>query len=131
MFVAGGISGMTGFGVGTVGSIALAILVGPKAAVILLSILTSFASGAQVVKFRYELPVVRSLVWLATLATLNVYDWSIVAASLGLLVPTFCGQMTGFWLQGRIPKHIFERLVLALLAVAAGYLIYRGVLSAL
>jgi uncharacterized membrane protein YfcA len=237
MFVAGGVSGLTGFGVGTVGSISLAILVGPKPAVILLSILTSFAAGAQVFKFRYELPAVRRLVWLlataligaiagsylllwlsysvlatlvgsftliyvlislsgfrpsvgqrterllspvlglaagvinstvgssgpvlgpyllalglspaafavaistaflvmgivrlATLASLNVYTWSVVAAALGLLVPTFCGQLTGFWLQTRVPKHIFERVVLALLALAAGYLVYKGVASAL
>ncbi|HLQ32623.1 MAG TPA: sulfite exporter TauE/SafE family protein [Chloroflexota bacterium] len=237
MLVAGGISGMTGFGVGVVGSISLAILVGPKAAVILLSILSSFASGAQVVKFRRELPVVRRLMWLlaaalvgaiagsylllrlsytvlatllgaftlvyvvisliglrprvseraerllspvvglvagvvnstvgssgpvlgpymlalgltpaafiislsstffvmgvvrmVTLAALDVYTWPVVAAGFGLLVPTFCGQLAGFWLQSRVPRHVFERLVLALLAVAASYLVYRGVLSAL
>jgi hypothetical protein len=30
-----------------------------------------------------------------------------------------------------VPKHIFERVVLALLAVAAGYLVYKGVASAM
>lgn len=232
MFVAGSISGMTGFGVGVVGSISLAIIVGPKLAVILLSILSSFASAAQVVKFRHELSAVRRLMWLiagafvgalvgsyllvwvpstslalllgtvtlayvavslsgykpsiaakterllspavglaagvinstvgssgpvlgpymlalglapsafiislsttffvmgvvrlATLAALDVYTWSIVAAGLALLVPTFTGQLAGFWLQSRIPKYVFERLVLVLLAIAAGYLLFRA-----
>jgi uncharacterized membrane protein YfcA len=235
MFVAGSISGMTGFGVGVVGSISLAILVGPKLAVILLSILSSFASATQVIKFRHELPTVRRLIWLLagalvgavigsyllvwlpytalalllggftltyvvvtlsgfkprvaagvervlspavgllagvinstigssgpvlgpymlalglapsafiialstsfflmglvrliTLATLDVYTWSIVAAGLGLLVPTFTGQLAGFWLQSRVPKHIFERLVLAMLALAASYLLVRGFIT--
>ncbi len=237
MFVAGSISGMTGFGVGVVGSISLAILVGPKLAVILLSILSSFASAAQVIKFRRELPVVRRLIWLLggalvgavigsyllvwlpytvlalllgsftlvyvvvalsgfkptvaagvervlspavglvagvinstvgssgpvlgpymlalglapsgfiialstsffvmgvvrliTLAALDVYTWSIVAAGLALLVPTFTGQLAGFWLQSRVPKHVFERLVLAMLAIAASYLLFRGIQTAL
>ena len=237
MFVAGGISGMTGFGVGIVGSISLAILVGPKLAVILLSILSSFTATAQVVKFRADLPVVRRLVWLLaaallgaiagsfllvwlpyavlalllgaftltyvavsvsgfrprasehaervlspvigllagvinstvgssgpvlgpyllalgltpeafitsisvafltmgvvrviTLAALAQYTWPIVAAGLSLLAPTFLGQLVGFWLQKRVAKEVFERLVLALLAVAAGYLVFRGVRAAL
>jgi len=236
MFLAGCISGMTGFGVGIVGSISLAVVVGPKPAVILLSILSSFTASTQVVKFRRELPVVRRLTWLlaaalvgavigsylliwlpytvlgtllgtfaltyvvvsvvgfrpsvsdraervlsptvglvagivnstvgssgpvlgpyllalgltpagfiislsvaflvtgvvrvVTLAALGQYTLPVVAAGLGLLVPTFLGQLTGFWLQSRVPKHVFERLVLALLAVAAGYLVYRGVSAA-
>ncbi|MFI5265974.1 MAG: sulfite exporter TauE/SafE family protein [Chloroflexota bacterium] len=237
MFVAGGISGMTGFGVGIVGSISLAVLVGPKSAVILLSILSSFTASSQVVKFRRDLPVVKRLtsllaaelvgavigsyllsvlpnnilamllgaftltyvvvslvgfrprvgvrtervlspsvglvagvvnstvgssgpvlgpyllalglapgsfvisvsvaflvmgvVRVITLAGLQAYTWPIVIQGLALLVPTFCGQLTGFWLQSRVPKHVFERLVLALLAVAASFLLYRGVASAL
>jgi uncharacterized protein len=236
MFLAGGISGMTGFGVGIVGSISLAVLVGPKSAVILLSILSSFTASSQVIKFRGDLPVVRRLtpllatalvgavigsfllavlpntilamllgaftliyvvvslvgfrpkvglrtervlspsvglvagivnstvgssgpvlgpymlalgltpggfvisvsvaflvmgvVRVITLAGLHAYTWPIVFQGLGLLVPTFGGQLTGFWLQSRVPKHVFERLVLALLAVAASYLLYRGVASA-
>jgi uncharacterized protein len=235
MFVAGEVSGMTGFGVGVVGSITLAILIGPKSAVILLSILSTFTSINQVLKFRHELHTAERLVWLLfaaligaavgsylliwlpysvlatllgaftliyvvisligyrprvspaaervmspavglvagvvnstvgssgpvlgpymlalglapsafilsisvtflvmgtvrviTLAALGVYTWPVVAAGLGLLIPTFCGQMTGFWLQTRVPRHVFERLILLLLAVAAVYLVYRGAIS--
>jgi hypothetical protein len=43
MYVAGTISGATGFGVGIVGSIALAVLVGPKVGVVLLSRLSRAA----------------------------------------------------------------------------------------
>ena len=237
MYVAGAMSGMTGFGVGVVGSIAMAVLVGPKEAVILLSIVSSFAASNQVLKFRRDLAAVRRLRWLlatalvgavigsflllwlpyavlatllgaftltyvvvslvgfrpkvspraervlspsvglvagvvnstvgssgpvlgpyllavgltpsafvisvsvaflvmglvrvVTLAGLHAYTLSIVAAGLALLVPTFAGQFTGFWLQKRVPREVFERLVLALLAVAAGYLIFKGVGSAL
>ena len=237
MFAAGAISGMTGFGVGIVGSISLAVLIGPKPAVILLSIVSSFTASTQVIKFRGELPVARRLaslllaalvgavagsyllillpyavlatllgvftltyvvvslvgirpkvtpkaervlspsvgllagvvnstvgssgpvlgpymlalglppagfimavsvsfltmgvVRVISLAALGQYTLSVVAAGLGLVLPTFAGQLAGFWLQKRVPKHVFERLVLALLAVAASYLVYRGVAAAL
>jgi len=233
MFVAGGVSGMTGFGVGIIGSISLAILMDAKSAVIYLSILSSFAAGAQVYKFRRDLPVVRRLAWLlagalvgavigsyllkrlpttflaillgtftlayvavalsgfrpsvapktervlspavglvagvvnstvgssgpvlgpyflalgiapsafivslstsffvmglvrlVTLAALEVYTWPIVLAGLALLVPTFGGQLVGFWLQSRVPKQVFERMVLVLLAIAAAYMLFRGI----
>jgi len=224
MYAAGVISGITGFGVGVVGSISLAVIIGPKSAVILLSILSSFTSGTQVLKFRGDAAVVKRLVWLlvaafmgavigsflliwlsytvlaivlgvftltyvvtsvigfrpsispqaesvlsptvgliagvvnstvgssgpvlgpyllalglspsafiicisvafldmgvvrlVTLAALQQYTAPILLGGLGLLVPTFGGQLTGFWLQNRITKHIFERLVLVMLATS-------------
>lgn len=236
MYIAGTVSGATGFGVGIVGSISLAILVGPKSAVVLLSIVSSCAAMNQVWKFRAELAAVRRMTWLlvaaligaifgsflliwlpysvlaiglgtftliyvvtslvgfrpavspsaekvlspsvgllaglvnsslgssgpvlgpyllaldippqafivclsaafvdmglvriVTLAGLQQYTPEVFAAALGLLVPTFCGQYTGFWLQRRIPKHVFERLVLGLLSVAALYLIVQGLIRA-
>jgi uncharacterized membrane protein YfcA len=237
MFAAGGISGITGFGVGVVGSISLAIIVGPRTAVILLSILSSFTASTQVIKFRRDLPVVRRLIWLlaaafvgaiagsylliwlpyavlatllgafsltyvivsvigfkpavspaavrvlspsvgmvagvvnstvgssgpvlgpyllalglppggfvisvsvaflvmgvvrvVTLAALDQYTLDVVEKGLALLVPTFLGQLAGFWLQARVPRKAFDRLVLALLAVAAAYLVFRGLRAAL
>jgi uncharacterized membrane protein YfcA len=71
------------------------------------------------------------LVRIFTLLALQQYTWAIVAGSLALLVPTFCGQLTGFWLQPRIPRHIFERIILGLLVIAASYLMYQGILRAL
>lgn len=236
MYVAGTISGATGFGVGIVGSISLAVLVGPKLAVVLLSIVSSCAATNQVWKFRAELGEVKrmmsllipaligaifgsfllillpysvlaialgtftliyvttsfigfkpavsptaekvlspsigliaglinsalgssgpvlgpyflalrikpesfiiclsaaflemGLVRIFTLAALQQYTWPIVASSLGLLVPTFCGQFTGFWLQPRIARHVFERIILGLLTIAAVYLMYQGVMRA-
>lgn len=237
MYVAGTVSGATGFGVGIVGSISLAVLVGPKLAVVLLSIVSSCAATNQVWKFRRELGELKRITWvlipaligatfgsflliwlpysvlaialgtftliyvttslvgfkpavspraekvlspsvglvaglinsslgssgpvlgpyflalrvrpeafivclsaaflemglvrIVTLAALQQYTLPIVASSLGLLVPTFCGQFTGFWLQPRIPRHVFERIILGLLAIAAGYLMYQGILRAL
>ncbi len=232
MLMAGVVSGMTGFGVGVVGSIALAVLIGPRNGVILLSILTVPTAINQIVKFRAELHAVRRLVWLlvgalvgatvgsyllvwlpypvlalmlggftliyvavslagfrpavppaaervlspavgllagvvnstvgssgpvlgpymlalgltpsvfivsismvflvqsvtriVTLAALHAYTWPLVSAGLILLIPTFAGQFGGFWLQKRVPRHVFERLVLGMLTIAAAYLIYRG-----
>jgi uncharacterized protein len=232
MFVAGTISGITGFGVGVVGSISLAVLVGPKTAVVLLSIVSSFSATTQVLKYRAHLPEVRRLTWLlaggffgaaggsfllvvlpysalaillglftlsyvaasligfrpvvspgaeralspavglvaglvnssvgssgpvlgpyllalgippqffvislsaaflvmgtvriVSLAALQQFNLPIVAAGVGLFVPTVAGQFAGFWLASRVPKHVFERLILGLLAIAATYLIVRG-----
>jgi uncharacterized protein len=237
MYVAGTVSGATGFGVGIVGSISLAVLVGPKLAVVLLSIVSSCAATNQVWKFRHELGEVKRIRWLllpaligaifgsfllivlpysvlaialgtftliyvltslvgfrptisstaekvlsptvgmvaglinsslgssgpvlgpyflalrirpeafivclsaaflemglvriGTLVALQQYTLPIVASSLGLLVPTFLGQFTGFWLQPRIPRHVFERIILGLLSIAAAYLVYQGVLRAI
>ena len=232
MLVAGTVSGITGFGVGIVGSIALAILVGPKQAIILVSIVSSFAATMQVLKYRAGLPqvgrltsllaaafvgaiggsfvlvllpysalaillgvftllyvtasfagfrpavtpgaekvlsptvgllaglvnssvgssgpvlgpyllalgleqgvfvvclsvifLVMGIVRIVTLAALQQYTGPVVGAGVGLFVPTIAGQLAGFWLAARIPKHVFERLILALLAIAATYLVVRG-----
>ena len=75
--------------------------------------------------------LVMGVVRVISLAALDQYTLSVVAAGLGLVLPTFAGQLAGFWLQKRVPKHVFERLVLALLAVAASYLVFRGVSAAL
>jgi uncharacterized membrane protein YfcA len=70
--------------------------------------------------------LVMGTVRIVSLAALQQFNLPIVAAGVGLFVPTVAGQFAGFWLASRVPKHVFERLILGLLAIAATYLIVRG-----
>ncbi len=67
-----------------------------------------------------------SLFRLVNLTAIGQITLTTVGGGLLLLAPALAGQSLGIWLQGRLPKATFRRLVLALLALLAVGLIGRG-----
>ncbi len=65
------------------------------------------------------------------LIVLNQYTAVTLLTSLGLVIPAVAGQWVGFWLQGRLPKVVFQRVILGVLLVAGVNLMLRGAQGAL
>lgn len=69
---------------------------------------------------------VMSAIRVGTLAVLGEYTLTVVLVGLGLALPAWLGQRLGFWLQGRLSAHAFQRVILVALLAASANLLYRG-----
>ncbi len=67
-----------------------------------------------------------SLFRLVGLAAIGQITLGILGGGLLLLAPSLAGQRIGFWLQSRLPRAAFRRLVLALMVLLGVGLIGRG-----
>lgn len=92
------------------------------------------AIGLRGREFVFAISVVfatMSAVRIINLAVADEYTTSIVLLGIGLTVPAYVGQRTGFLLQGRLSPIRFQHAIIATLLVASAYLLYRGVSDAI
>ncbi len=79
-----------------------------------------FVAGISIIFFAM------SLARVSLLGALGQYTVPIVVAALVLVVPSWVGQRTGFWMQGRLRAELFQRAILVVLLVASALLLGRG-----
>lgn len=69
---------------------------------------------------------VSNVTQIITYAQLGLYTGERVMQGLLYCIPMFAGVYAGMWLQQRLNPVVFNRLVLAVLAISAVNLLYRG-----